>query len=103
MEQIASQVDGTLAGQDTALGELVQRAQHGEHAAFAALFERYNAPLCRYLVRLVGNVEIGHDLAQDTFLKAWRSLPTCAMASASVPGCIKSLPIWRARTRAAPG
>src|SRR5579885_2037406 len=76
MEQIASQVDGTLADQDTALGELVQRAQHGEHAAFAALFERYNAPLCRYLVRLVGNVEIGHDLAQDTFLKAWRSLPT---------------------------
>jgi RNA polymerase sigma-70 factor (ECF subfamily) len=76
MEQVASQVDGTLADQDTALGELVQRAQHGEHAAFAALFERYNAPLCRYLVRLVGNVEIGHDLAQDTFLKAWRSLPT---------------------------
>ena len=74
MDQIA-QVDGAPAADDPALGALVQRAQQGEHAAFAALFERYNAPICRYLTRLVGNAELGRDLAQDTFFQAWRSLP----------------------------
>ncbi len=75
MEQVADQAECARAADDALLAELVQRAQAGEHAAFAALFERYNAPICRYLVRLVGNVEVGHDLAQDTFLQAWRSLP----------------------------
>ena len=69
MKQIAAQAD------DPTQGELVERAQQGEHAAFAALFERYNAPICRYLTRLVGSAELGHDLAQDTFFHAWRSLP----------------------------
>ncbi len=75
MEQLAGQVECARSADDAALADLVQRAQEGEHAAFAALFERYNAPICRYLVRLVGEVELGHDLAQDTFLQAWRSLP----------------------------
>lgn len=75
MDQIAPQIEGALAADGSPLEELVQRAQQGEHAAFAALFERYNAPICRYLARLVGNVELGRDLAQETFLHAWRSLP----------------------------
>ncbi|HEY7125060.1 MAG TPA: RNA polymerase sigma factor [Ktedonobacterales bacterium] len=75
MEELADQVAYARAADDTQLAELVLRAQAGEHAAFATLFERYNAPICRYLARLAGNVEIGHDLAQDTFLQAWRSLP----------------------------
>ena len=75
MGPLGDQIDSTLTADDTPLGALVERAQQGEHAAFAALFERYNAPICRYLARLVGNAELGRDLAQDTFLRAWRSLP----------------------------
>ena len=74
MDHAASQVERALAADDSPLGELVQRAQEGEHAAFAVLFERYNVPICRYLTRLVGDVELGQDLAQETFLHAWRSL-----------------------------
>ena len=74
MDQSVPQAEGALAAAGSTLGELVERAQQGEHAAFAALFEHYNAPICRYLARLVGNVELGHDLAQETFLHAWRSL-----------------------------
>ncbi len=75
MAQFAGQIDATSAIDDLPLGELVRQAQQGEHAAFAALFERYNAPICRYLARMVGNIDLGRDLAQDTFLQAWRSLP----------------------------
>jgi RNA polymerase sigma-70 factor (ECF subfamily) len=54
----------------------VERARAGEGAAFAALFEHYNARIFRYLERIVGNPEIGRDLTQDTFVAAWRSLPS---------------------------
>lgn len=75
MVPLGNQIDATLAADGFPLGELVERAQQGEHEAFAALFEHYNAPICRYLARLAGNDELGRDLAQDTFLHAWRSLP----------------------------
>jgi len=74
MAQFAEQINAPSAANHLTLGELVKQAQQGEHAAFAALFEQYNAPICRYLTRLVGNIDLGHDLAQDTFLQAWRSL-----------------------------
>jgi RNA polymerase sigma-70 factor (ECF subfamily) len=54
---------------------LVERARQGDHQAFAALFEAYNARICTYLARLVGDDELGRDLAQDTFIAAWRALP----------------------------
>ncbi|MFI5271657.1 MAG: RNA polymerase sigma factor [Ktedonobacterales bacterium] len=58
-----------------ALEPLVKRARAGDRAAFTLLFERYNARICVYLARLVGDDELGRDLAQDTFLAAWRALP----------------------------
>jgi RNA polymerase sigma-70 factor (ECF subfamily) len=54
---------------------LVERARQGDNDAFAALFEAYNARICTYLARLVGDDELGRDLAQDTFIAAWRALP----------------------------
>ncbi|HEX6123225.1 MAG TPA: RNA polymerase sigma factor [Ktedonobacterales bacterium] len=54
---------------------LVALARGGDRAAFAALFHHYNARICTYLTRLTGNRELGRDLAQDTFLSAWRALP----------------------------
>ena len=60
--------------EDEALAGLVERARAGDRAAFAALFERYNTRICRYLARLVGDEDLGCDLAQDTFLAAWRGL-----------------------------
>jgi RNA polymerase sigma-70 factor (ECF subfamily) len=60
---------------DAALASLVERARAGDRDAFTALFHQYNAPICRYLAHLVGNDEAGADLAQETFLLAWRGLP----------------------------
>lgn len=53
----------------------VELALAGNGPAFAWLFQRYNAALCTYLARLVGNNDVGRDLAQETFVHAWKSLP----------------------------
>lgn len=60
-------LDETLVG-------LVLRAQAGDRAAFTDLFEQHNARICTYLARMVGDDELARDLAQDTFLTAWRAL-----------------------------
>jgi RNA polymerase sigma-70 factor (ECF subfamily) len=58
--------------------ELVAEAQHGSQAAFTALFERHHGALERALVRQTGDAELAADLAQETFLDAWRALATLA-------------------------
>jgi RNA polymerase sigma-70 factor (ECF subfamily) len=55
-------------------GWLVERAQHGDRAAFAALVEHYQQPLGSYLWRLTRDRELALDLTQDTFLRAYRSI-----------------------------
>jgi RNA polymerase sigma-70 factor, ECF subfamily len=55
--------------------EIVRDAQAGNEFAFNTLFQHYNAQICTYLARMVGNDEEGRDLAQETFLKVWRTLP----------------------------
>ncbi len=53
---------------------LIGHAQVGDEAAFASLYAQYQRPITGYLRRLVGNNEIAEDLAQETFLKAYRAL-----------------------------
>jgi RNA polymerase sigma-70 factor (ECF subfamily) len=57
------------------LAALVALAQAGDRAAFATLFHQFNVRICTYLARLVGDDDLGRDLAQDTFLAVWRALP----------------------------
>jgi len=54
--------------------KIVEQAQAGDKLAFDTLFENYNTRICTYLAHIVGNVEEGRDLAQETFLKAWQSI-----------------------------
>lgn len=53
---------------------MVELACTGDEEAFDALFYAYNARICTFLARMVGNDEEGRDLAQETFLRAWRTL-----------------------------
>ena len=55
--------------------ELVERSQASDVLAYDELFYRYNARICLYLARRVGDDETGRDLAQETFIKAWQALP----------------------------
>lgn len=63
------------------LAETVEQARAGELEAFNELFASYSARICTYLARMVGNDEEGRDLAQETFLKAWVTLPEVRDAS----------------------
>ncbi len=60
---------------DTELAQVVGLARAGDGLAFRDLFQKYNEQVCTYLARLVGNDEVGRDLAQETFVRAWKNLP----------------------------
>ena len=52
----------------------VAAARAGDAAAFTALFDAYHGPITSYLYRLTGSRETADDLAQETFIKAFRAL-----------------------------
>jgi RNA polymerase sigma factor (sigma-70 family) len=61
---------------------LVALARAGDDAAFEELVRRRQQAVRRYLRHLSGNAALGDDLAQETFLSAWRSLPRLREAGA---------------------
>lgn len=46
----------------------------GSPQSFAEIVDRYEAPILRYLARMTGDNDFARDLAQDTFLQAFRSI-----------------------------
>jgi RNA polymerase sigma-70 factor (ECF subfamily) len=54
--------------------ELVERALAGDTAAFQDLTRHYYRPVCAFLLRRVQRPDVVEDLAQETFLEAFRSL-----------------------------
>ncbi len=54
--------------------ELVQRARQGDLDAFNALVEAYQRQVYRVAYRLVGDPDLAEDVAQETFLSAWKGL-----------------------------
>ncbi len=54
----------------------VARAQDGDLAAFESLVDRYQAPIFRLAMRMVRDRSQAEDIVQDTFIAAWRKLPT---------------------------
>ncbi len=53
---------------------LAAAASRGSNEAFRELVERYQRPVYSLLVRIVRRPESAEDLAQETFLKAFRAL-----------------------------
>ncbi|HEX6140335.1 MAG TPA: sigma-70 family RNA polymerase sigma factor [Candidatus Limnocylindria bacterium] len=45
-----------------------------ERAAFDRIFEEFSAPIYNYVLRMVGDADRAADIAQDTFIKAYRKL-----------------------------
>lgn len=44
--------------------------------AFESIVTTYEAPISRYLYGMTGDAELARDLTQETFLSAYRALPT---------------------------
>jgi len=55
---------------------LVERAQRGDRQAFGLLVSKYQRKLARLLSRLIRDPAEVEDVAQETFIKAYRALPS---------------------------
>jgi RNA polymerase sigma factor (sigma-70 family) len=54
--------------------QLVEWTLAGDRAAFATIVERYQALVCSITYNATGSLSVSEDLAQETFLAAWRQL-----------------------------
>src|SRR5438876_586605 len=57
---------------------LIERLRAQDHEAFATLVERHYGAVHRYLARLLADPDAAAELAQETFLRAYRGLPRLA-------------------------
>lgn len=58
----------------TADTELISRAAAGDHSAFQSLVERHRSMVYRVAYQFAGNHHDAEDIAQDVFIKVYRSL-----------------------------
>jgi RNA polymerase sigma-70 factor, ECF subfamily len=56
--------------------QLVERAQQGDKRAFELLVAKYQGKLLRLLSRFIRDAGDVEDVTQETFIKAYRALPT---------------------------
>jgi len=56
--------------------QLVERVQRGDKQAFGLLVAKYQRKLARLLSRLIRDSAEVEDVAQETFIKAYRALPS---------------------------
>ena len=54
---------------------IIRRVQHGDTEAFSVLVAAYEKNVFNVALQMTGNREDAQDMAQEAFLKAWRSLP----------------------------
>ena len=62
---------GVIARSDV---ELVEASRRGEHEAFGHLVARYQDVVCAVSYSSTGDQVLGDDVAQETFIAAWRQL-----------------------------
>lgn len=65
----------TTAGVDDVDAELVARVQRGDQRAFEMLVVKYQRRIERLIARMVRDVDLVEDIAQETFIRAYRALP----------------------------
>jgi RNA polymerase sigma-70 factor (ECF subfamily) len=68
------QTEATLAHSDVSELDLVRRCQAGDTEAFDELVTRYRTRVFSMIYNMVHNEQDAWDLAQDSFLKAWKSI-----------------------------
>src|SRR4051812_11462537 len=64
----------TLAPTSPADADLVARSVDGDRDAYAAIVERHQGVICALTYAATGDLHRSQDLAQETFLAAWKDL-----------------------------
>ena len=68
------QTEATPAQPDVSETDLVKRCQDGDTEAFDELVTRYRTRIFGMIYNMVHNEQDAWDLAQDSFVKAWKSI-----------------------------
>src|SRR6201981_427608 len=68
------QTEATLAQSDVSEFDLVKRCQAGDTEAFDQLVTRYRTRVFGMIYNMVHSEQDAWDLAQESFLKAWKSI-----------------------------
>jgi len=55
--------------------QTIEQVRDGNGDAFAEIVECYQSAIVRYLYRMTGDYETAKDLAQDTFVSAYKNIP----------------------------
>lgn len=56
--------------------DLMLRVREGDEASFSVLLERHRGPVIHFLYRMVQNQAVSEELAQEVFLRVYRSRAT---------------------------
>ena len=72
--QVSAAQDNAIQNDATDEKTLIAGSAEGDMAAFEELVRRYERKITSVAYRLCGNREEGEDLAQETFIKAWRAI-----------------------------
>ncbi len=63
---------------------LIDRAREGDRHAFGELVLRYRKRVVNLVYRICGDAETAQDMAQETFIRAWKNLPNYRPRSAFI-------------------
>jgi RNA polymerase sigma-70 factor, ECF subfamily len=72
----ATEVDPSLVGEGLSDAEIMLKAKAGDNSAFEYLVQKYRRPMLNFMYRMVHNAGAAEDLAQEVFLRVYRSRET---------------------------
>jgi RNA polymerase sigma-70 factor (ECF subfamily) len=74
-ERVKADMGGLAAALDYD-AELMVRVKEGDGASFAVLLEKHRSPVIHFLYRMLQNQAVAEELAQEVFLRVYRSRGT---------------------------
>jgi RNA polymerase sigma-70 factor (ECF subfamily) len=74
-ERVKADMGGLAAALDYD-AQLMVRVKEGDGASFAVLLEKHRSPVIHFLYRMVQNQAVAEELAQEVFLRVYRSRGT---------------------------
>jgi RNA polymerase sigma-70 factor (ECF subfamily) len=78
-------------------GDLMARAQRGDRSAFDELVRAHHRAVFSYARRVLGDDDRAGEVAQDTFVRAWRYRDSCDPASGTVRAWLFAIAANRVR------
>jgi RNA polymerase sigma-70 factor, ECF subfamily len=71
--RVPERVEGVLSGDGLSDAEVMLRVRAGDESAFQYLVEKFRRPMLNFMYRMVHNSAAAEDLAQEVFLRVYRS------------------------------